>query len=310
VNLRASNGSFKSLETKLALDRQLVLSRGILSQRSKLDPFLAGGANMKRWTFFGYGVGCHLLFLAVYAYMAGFVGDFLVPKTIDSSSGGPLAAAVAIDVLLLGLFAVQHSLMARPGFKRVWTRIVPEPIERSTYVLLSCIVTILLMWQWRGIGTNVWDVQQPLLRATIWGLFAAGWLMVPGVTMLLNHFDLFGTRQVWFYLRGREYESLPFRVPMLYRRVRHPLYIGWAIAFWVTPTMSVGHLLFAGVLTGYMALAAIVEERDLVAFFGRQYEDYRRQVPMFIPSLRSTATMEVQRPTRSPVAHEADPCRV
>jgi methanethiol S-methyltransferase len=238
---------------------------------------------MKRWLFFVYGVGCHLLFLGTFAYMAGFVANLLVPKTIDGAAEGTLGAAVAIDLALLGLFAAQHSIMARPAFKRIWTQIVPQPIERSTYVLASNLVTILLMWQWRSIGTVVWDVQQPILRASLWGLFAVGWLLVPSVTLMLDHFDLFGTRQVWLNLRGRDYEPLPFRVPALYKHVRHPLYIGWAIAFWVTPTMTVGHLLFAGVLTGYMGLAALVEERDLVAFFGRQYEEYRRRVPMFVP---------------------------
>jgi protein-S-isoprenylcysteine O-methyltransferase Ste14 len=240
---------------------------------------------MKRWLFFLYGVGSHLLFLAVFAYMAGFVGDLLVPKTIDSPAQGSTGAALVINLLLLGLFAAQHSFMARPGFKRVWTRVVPQPIERSTYVWVSNLVSILLMWQWRGMNAVVWDVQQPALRAAIWGLFAFGWLLVPGVTLLLDHFDLFGTRQVWLYLQRRDYEPLPFRVPALYRNVRHPLYIGWAISFWAIPTMTVGHLLFAGVLTGYMALAARVEERDLVVHFGRQYEEYRRRVPMFVPRL-------------------------
>jgi protein-S-isoprenylcysteine O-methyltransferase Ste14 len=240
---------------------------------------------MKRWLFFVYGVGCHLLFFAAYAYMAGFVGGFLTPTSIDSSAGGSTAAAVAIDLLLLGLFAAQHSIMARPAFKRIWTRVVPQPIERSTYVLVACLVTALLLWQWRGLEAIVWDVRQPAIRAAIWVLFAIGWLLVPAVSFMIDHFDLFGTRQVWLHLRGREYESLPFRVPLLYRRVRHPLYIGWTTAFWAVPTMTAGHLLFAGVLTGYMALAAVVEERDLVAHFGQQYEDYRERVPMFVPSL-------------------------
>jgi methanethiol S-methyltransferase len=257
---------------------------------------------MKRWLFFAYGVSCHLLFFAVYAYMAGFVGNFIVPKSIDSPSGGALGIAVAVDILLLGLFAAQHSIMARPAFKRIWTRIVPTPIERSTYVLIACIVTAVLMWQWRGIDAIVWDAQTPALRYTLWGLFAFGWLLVPAVSLMINHFDLFGTRQVWFYLRKRDYQPLKFRTPMLYARVRHPLYIGWTTAFWATPTMTVGHLLFAGVLTGYMALAAIVEERDLIAYFGHHYESYRRRVPMFIPRLRSRAkTVEVDSPRPEPV---------
>jgi len=245
---------------------------------------------MKRSTFLVYGVGCHLLFLATYGYMAAFVGGAFVPRSVDTAAGGSVVWAIIVDLLLIGMFGLQHSVMARPGFKRVWTRVVPKPIERSTYVLLSCVVTIVLMWQWRGIDAVVWDVQQPLARLVVWGLFATGWLMVPLVSLLIDHFDLFGTRQVWLYFRGREYTSLPFRVPSVYKHVRHPLYIGWALAFWATPTMTVGHLLFAGVLTAYMGAAALIEERDLIAHFGRQYVEYRRHVPMFIPRLTTAAT--------------------
>jgi protein-S-isoprenylcysteine O-methyltransferase Ste14 len=260
---------------------------------------------MKRWLYFSYGVACHLLFLVTFAYMAGFVGNLIVPKTIDSPSATPLAAAVLINLLLLSLFGVQHSVMARPGFKRVWTRLVPKPIERSTYVLISCLVTFLLMWQWRGIDIVVWDIQTPVLRGAMWALFAIGWLMVPAVSLLIDHFDLFGTRQVWLYLRGREYTSLPFRVPTLYKNVRHPLYVGWGIAFWATPTMTVGHLLFAGVLSGYMALATVFEERDLVAHFGDLYEDYRRRVPRFIPRLGAAPVSLPQTADPNTVAREA-----
>jgi len=253
---------------------------------------------MKRWLFFLYGVGSHLMFLLVYAYLAGFVGNFIVPKTIESDAGGSTTEAVVIDVLLIGLFAAQHSIMARPAFKRVWTRIVPEPIERSTYVFVANLTTIYLMWQWRGIDTVVWDVRQPMLRAGVWALFGVGWLLVPTVSLMIDHFDLFGSKQVWLYLRGRGYESSPFRVPYLYKYVRHPLYIGWAMAFWAIPTMTAGHLLLAGGMTVYMGLAAIVEERDLIAHFGQHYLRYRRQVPMFIPSLRSrivTGSIEAPR---------------
>jgi protein-S-isoprenylcysteine O-methyltransferase Ste14 len=243
---------------------------------------------MRRWLFFLYGAGNHILFFGVYAYLAGFVGDFLVPKSIDTPSAGYTSKAVAIDIGLLLLFAAQHSIMARPAFKRVWTRVVPEQIERSTYVFVANLVTVFLMWQWRGVDTIVWDVQQPVGRALLWCLFAFGWLLVPAVSLMIHHFDLFGTRQVWSYLRGQECPSLPFRTPHLYARVRHPLYIGWTIAFWATPTMTAGHLLFAGVMTGYMALAAIVEERDLIAHFGQHYLDYRRRVPMFIPRIRAS----------------------
>jgi protein-S-isoprenylcysteine O-methyltransferase Ste14 len=243
---------------------------------------------MRRWLFFLYGAVNHAVFFGVFAYMAGFVGNFLVPKTIDSGMSGPVGTAVVINVLLLLLFAVQHSVMARPAFKRVWKRVVPEPIERSTYVMLSNVVLILLMWQWRPIDRVIWDPQSPVVRGALWGLFAVGWLLVPLASLLISHFDLFGTRQVWLNLKGRGYESLPFRTPSLYKHVRHPLYVGWMIAFWATPTMTVGHALFASFLTAYMILAAaLLEEPDLVAYFGRQYEEYRQRVPMFIPWRKS-----------------------
>jgi methanethiol S-methyltransferase len=260
---------------------------------------------MKRFLYFAYGVGCHLLFLGTFACLAGFVGNLIMPKTIDSAPIGPVGLAIVVNLLLLALFAVQHSIMARPAFKRVWTRIVPQPIERSTYVLISCLVTIVLMWQWQTINLVVWDVQTPILRSISWILFAAGWLMVPAVSLLINHFDLFGTRQVWLYLKGQGYTALPFREPLVYKHVRHPLYIGWALAFWATPTMTVGHLLFAGVLTGYMALAALVEERDLVSHFGRQYEEYRRRVPMFVPRLKPLSVSAAETTEQ----HESDSLR-
>jgi methanethiol S-methyltransferase len=249
---------------------------------------------MKRWVYLVYGVACHLLFLAAYAYFCGFTGNLLVPKSIDSGLVTPPAQAFAINLALLLAFGGSHSIMARPGFKRAWTGIVPNPVERSTYVLVSCIMLGLLMWQWRAMPSTVWDVQNSIGRGVMWALFAAGWLLVPSVSMMINHFDLFGTRQVWLYFTGREYEPLAFRTPLLYSRVRHPLYIGWALAFWATPTMTVGHLLFASVLTAYMGLATLVEERDLIAHFGEQYLNYRRSVPRFIPRLRPT---ETDRPT-------------
>ncbi len=240
---------------------------------------------MKRWFFFIYGVLCHLSFFAVYAYLIGFLGNFLVPKSVDSPATSSVPYALFINFLLLGMFALQHSIMARPGFKVFWTRIVPRPIERSTYVLVSNIVTVFLLWQWQGINVVVWNVEGDLGRYLLWGLFAAGWLLVPAASLMINHFDLFGTRQVWLYLRGREYTHMPFSTPMLYRHIRHPLYVGWTIAFWATPSMSLGHLLFAGVLSGYMALAALIEERDLVHFIGSQYEEYQRNVPRYLPRL-------------------------
>lgn len=247
---------------------------------------------MKRMLFFAYGVACYAGFMALYPYMAGFVGNFLVPKSIDS--GGPsadLATAIVVDLALIALFALQHSVMARPTFKNFWTRIVPSPIERSTYVLFSCVVTVVLMVFWIPIDEVVWEVQGPLARTLVWVLFAVGWLLVPGVSYLINHHDLFGTRQVWLHLKGLAYDPPPFRVPGLYRVVRHPLYIGWAIAFWAIPTMTVGHLLFAGAMTLYMGVAAIFEERNLLEHYGEQYRKYRESVPMFVPRVAVAQTM-------------------
>lgn len=250
---------------------------------------------MKRWIFAVYGVFCHLLFFATFAYLLAFVGNVVVPKSIDSDPSGPVASEVAIDLLLIAAFGLQHSIMARPAFKTMWTRIVPQPIERSTYVLASCIATIALIWYWRAIDVVVWDVQHPVARLLLWGLFASGWLLVPAASLMIDHFDLFGSRQVWLFLRGREYTHLPFRTPMLYERIRHPLYVGWATAFWATPTMTLGHFLFAAAMTAYMGVAVRFEERDLVQHFGWRYDDYRRRVPMFLPRLaRRNVLADVQ----------------
>jgi protein-S-isoprenylcysteine O-methyltransferase Ste14 len=238
---------------------------------------------MKRWIFFAYGVVCHLLFVAIFVYMAGFVGNLLVPKTIDVGQSMSTAWAILMDLGLIALFGVQHSLMARPAFKQLWTKLIPPPIERSTYVLISNLVCFVLMWQWQGIDIVVWDVHHPIGRAVLWGIFAAGWLLVFLTSLMINHFDLFGTRQVWLELRGQPYTPLPFRTPMLYKYIRHPLYVGWALAFWATPTMTLGHLLFAGSLTIYMVLAARIEERDLVDYYGDAYRAYQRRVGQFMP---------------------------
>jgi protein-S-isoprenylcysteine O-methyltransferase Ste14 len=238
---------------------------------------------MQRLIYLAYGVACYLMFLATYAYLAGFVGNWFVPKSIDSAETGSIATAMIVNLALLALFGLQHSVMARPAFKRVWTRLVPEPIERSTYLLFSNLALIVLMWLWQPIDAVIWNLQQPAAWWLLTVLFAAGWLLVPLVSLMINHFDLFGVRQVWLYWQGKPYTPLPFHTPLAYGWVRHPLYIAWAIAFWATPTMTLGHLLFAGVLTGYMVLASKIEERDLVAHFGQQYEDYRRRVPAFVP---------------------------
>ena len=232
---------------------------------------------MKRFAFFSYGLVCYLMFFAVYAYLCGFVGNYFVPKTIDSPTGDPIGLALLIDLGLIAAFGLQHSIMARPAFKQVWTRFVPHAIERSTYVLVSNLVVMLLIWQWRTIDIPIWHVTSGPIFYLLIALFITGWLLVPAASLMISHFDLFGLRQVWLHLRDQEYTSLPFRTPMLYSRVRHPLYVGWALAFWATPSMSLGHLLFAATLTAYMVLASKVEERDLVAHFGQQYADYRRR---------------------------------
>jgi len=241
---------------------------------------------VKRTAFFLYGVVGHLGFLATYAILAAFVGNLVPAVSMDSrSSSGSLPLAVAVNLGLILLFGLQHSVMARPAFKAVWTKIIPPPVERSTYVVVSCFVTLLLIWQWRSIDVEMWDVRNSAGRVLLQGLFLVGWVMVPVVSLMINHFDLFGTRQVWLHLRGREYEPLPFRTPSLYGRIRHPLYVGWTIAFWATPTMTLGHLLFAVGMTAYMLIAVIFEERDLIAHFGHQYREYSRRVPMFVPRL-------------------------
>jgi protein-S-isoprenylcysteine O-methyltransferase Ste14 len=250
---------------------------------------------MQRWGFFVYGVLCYLLFVATFAVFAGFVGNVLVPRSIDSATV-PAVWAVLIDLGLIALFGVQHSVMARPGFKKAWTRLIPQPIERSTYVLLSCAALVLLMWQWQGIPLVVWDIQDPVGRWLLWGLFAGGWLLVFAASLMIDHFDLFGIRQVWLYLRGRPYTPLPFRTPWLYGQIRHPLYVGWAVAFWATPTMTLGHLLLAAAMTLYMLIAVVFEERDLVDYFGANYTAYQRRVPMFIPTLGSNSPVLTEDP--------------
>ena len=253
---------------------------------------------MTRALMFVFSIVSYLLFLATYAYMAGFVGNYVVPKSIDApATSGSVGWAVAINLALVAIFALQHSVMARPAFKAVWTRLVPQPIERATYMLCSSLAVILLMWQWQPIDTVVWTVPSGVGYYLLTGLFIIGWLMVPTVSLMINHFDLFGLRQTWLHLRGRPNNPLPFITPMLYAYVRHPLYDGWALFFWVTPTMTVGHLLFASSLTIYMVLASKVEERDLVRYFGRKYEEYRRLVPAFVPRLRrpTPAVQDVRR---------------
>jgi protein-S-isoprenylcysteine O-methyltransferase Ste14 len=233
-----------------------------------------------------YGALSYLSFLAVFLYAIGFVGNLIVPKTIDSGPQTSLAESLAVNLLLLGLFAVQHSVMARPAFKRWWTRLVPPPVERSTYVLATSLLLALLFWQWRPLPGAVWEVGQPVAAGALWGLFAAGWLVALASSCLIDHFDLFGLRQAFLYATGRPYSPPPFRTPALYRVVRHPLQLGLVIAFWATPAMTWGHLLFAALTTAYTLVGVQLEERDLRAAFGATYEEYRRQVSLIVPWLK------------------------
>ncbi|HEV8693960.1 MAG TPA: isoprenylcysteine carboxylmethyltransferase family protein [Lysobacter sp.] len=231
-----------------------------------------------------YGAACYVVFLVTFLYAIAFVAGIGVPKHIDSGVNGSFLLALGLDLALLGLFAVQHSTMARPAFKRWWTRIVPTQIERSTFVLTSSLTLALLFWQWRPLLPLVWDVDSGIARWALYALSATGWLLVLTSTFLINHFDLFGLRQVWFYARKRQAVDGPFVTRAFYRIVRHPLMLGFLIAFWATPTMSLGHLLFALMTTGYILIAVkFLEERDLVAQHGDTYREYQRRVPMLLP---------------------------
>lgn len=224
-----------------------------------------------------------MIFLGSFLYAIGFVGNLVVPKSIDTGEVVSLPEALGVNLLLLGLFAVSHSVMARPAFNRWWTRFVPSHVERSTYVLTSSLVLALTYWQWRPMPGVVWDTQHPALVAALWGLFGIGWLLVLISTFLIDHFDLFGLRQVYLYAWGVPYTSPPFRTPALYRVVRHPIMLGFLIAFWATPTMTWGHLLFAGMTTVYIFVGVTLEEWDLKASFGNTYDKYRQQVGMIVP---------------------------
>ena len=240
---------------------------------------------MKRIVAFVYGIVCYGVFFATLLYAIGFLGNFGVPKSIDSGPEGSLAAALAVDAALLAVFALQHSIMARPWFKRAWTRVVPDPVERSTYVLFSSLALLLMFWQWRPIGGVIWRIEGGIGEALIFGLYVTGLVIVLLSTFLINHFDLFGLRQVYLYLIGRKYTHLPFGTPFFYRYVRHPLYFGWLLTFWSAPVMTIAHLFFAAMTTAYILLAIRFEEADLISQHGEKYSKYRQQVPMIIPAL-------------------------
>lgn len=245
---------------------------------------------MKRTFVLLYGVTCYLIFLSTFLYAIGFIGNIYVPKSIDSTPTDPMGKALTINLVLLAIFALQHSVMARPAFKRWWTQYVPKPMERSTYVLFTCFAMILMFWQWRPMGGTIWTIEHPFFVLLMYTLFAMGWLIVLVTTFLINHFDLFGLRQVYLYFRGIPYTPLRFVTPGPYRFVRHPLYVGWFLSFWATPTMTAAHLVFALMTTLYIVIAVRYEERDLIAAHGLHYIKYRNSVPKFFPALISAPT--------------------
>lgn len=241
---------------------------------------------MKRWMVLLAGVFSYGVFFATFLYGIGFIGNFLVPKSIDSGSEAPLGQALLIDGGLLLLFALQHSVMARPGFKAWWTRYVPNVLERPIYVLASSVALMAVFAFWQPLGGTIWHVENALAVGLIHGIYAAGWVLILVSTFLINHFDLFGLRQVWLHFRGKDYSPLHFSTPWPYRVVRHPLYVGWITTFWATPTMTLAHLIFAVGTTAYILIAIRFEEHDLITAHGKTYADYRNAVPMLIPGMK------------------------
>lgn len=248
---------------------------------------------MKRLTVFTFGVISYLVFFISFLYVIGFVGNLFVPKSIDSGSEASLTQSLIVNLALLGLFAIQHTIMARPAFKRWWTKIVPAQMERSTYVLAASLILMLLYWQWRPIPGVIWSVENPVGKAVLSVLFWLGWGTVLFSSFIINHFDLFGLRQVWLHLMDQEYHHVGFQTRSLYRYIRHPLMLGLIIGSWATPHMTTGHLLFAVAATAYILIGIQFEEHDLVQFLGKDYDEYRHRVPMFIPFLKKRSSDKV-----------------
>jgi protein-S-isoprenylcysteine O-methyltransferase Ste14 len=258
--------------------------------------------DMRRLMSLFYGIACYSFFFVTFLYAIGFVGDMVVPKSIDTGPIAPLAESIIVNLILMSVFAIQHSVMARKEFKAWWTKFVPKEIERSTYVLLASLALALLCWQWRPIPDVMWSVNEPIMANMLIGLSFVGWLIVLTSTFLINHFELFGVVQVANYYNGQSMVEMTFRTPLFYRFVRHPLYLGFIIAFWATPTMSAGHLLFAAVTTAYILVGIVLEERDLIDAFGDEYRRYKQRVPMLIPGFGSrgeTDSIQQSRPPRS-----------
>jgi len=247
---------------------------------------------MERTIVFIYGVVAYVISLGTLLYAIGFIGNIAVPKSIDDGPEGPLVESLLVDAALLGLFAIQHSVMARQGFKKRWTQIVPRAAERSTYVLISCLLLLLLFWQWRPMSETVWELDDPTAQIVLEALFWFGWLIAFRSSFLIDHFDLFGLRQAYLYLRGEKYTPVRFKMPGLYQYVRHPLMMGFLIAFWATPVMTFSHFLFALAMTIYIFISIHLEERDLIKLYGQAYQEYRRRVPLILPLPRKGKSIE------------------
>jgi methanethiol S-methyltransferase len=278
LNHKSSIGQSLRTSVRLTICRHRSGFRGFAPDRPP-----SRESSMARIAAFVYGLISYTVFFVVFLYAVGFVTGLVVPKTIDNGPLVPGLNALLVDLALMSAFAIQHSVMARPQFKRWWTRFVPKPVERSTYVLLASLVLALLCWQWRPLPQVVWQIANPQIALGVLGLSFAGWLIVLSSTFLINHFELFGLHQVANNLTGKDMPQPQFRSPLYYRFVRHPIYLGFVIAFWSAPTMTLGHLLFAGVTTAYIVVGILLEEHDLIDMFGDEYRRYKARVPMLVP---------------------------